>query len=344
MKRIVTTAALIGTLLQAAPAPSWEFTALGGTMMPQTKNSLDDQVVYGGELQLTGLGTLFEPELQILQSTDTDYTGTFTGSTKILRGALNVVYDYRNDSAFTPFAKAGLGYESFLDLHQAGNDDSGYLNYGLGFKLALSEMFALKAEAIYTIKTDDTRWDRNLGLLGGITISFGGYERPASEHEEVIAVTTEQPAPPKPQDNDGDGVLNDVDQCPKTPARRVVDAKGCEILPPVHYSFTVDKADIRPDGEAQFKRYGAFIARNNLRAIIMGHTDNSGSETHNAALGNDRAEVVGAIFRYMGVPRNHIRTVSKGATEPIAPNDTAEGRAKNRRVEVKILPALPPKK
>lgn len=341
MKRLLLTASLLGGLLHAATAPSWEFTALGGTMMPQTKNSLENQFIYGGELQLTKLGTLFEPELQLLQSTSTDYTGAFTGSTKILRGAFNVVYDYRNDSAFTPFLKAGLGYESFLDLHQAGNEDSAYLNYALGFKIHLSKMLALKAEALYTVKTDDTRWDRNLGLLGGITIAFGGYERPDPAPHEVIAVTTEQPAPPKPQDDDGDGVLNDTDECPKTPANRKVDAKGCEILPPIRYSFTVDQADIRPDGEAQFKRYGLFIARNDKRVIIFGHTDNSGSETHNAALGDERAEVVSAIFRYMGVPRDHISIVSKGAADPIASNDTEEGRAKNRRVEIKILSELP---
>ncbi len=67
--------------------------------------------------------------------------------------------------------------------------------------------------------------------------------------------------------------------------------------------------------------------------VITGHTDNVGTHTYNQALGQRRAEAVKRLLVRLGVPEEHLRSRSKGETDPIAPNTTPEGRAQNRRVE-----------
>lgn len=70
---------------------------------------------------------------------------------------------------------------------------------------------------------------------------------------------------------------------------------------------------------------------------IQGHTDNSGSKDTNMRLGEQRAEAVRLFFNQQGVPLNRMATISYGDTSPVAPNNTREGRAQNRRVVVIVM-------
>jgi outer membrane protein OmpA-like peptidoglycan-associated protein len=67
---------------------------------------------------------------------------------------------------------------------------------------------------------------------------------------------------------------------------------------------------------------------------IEGYTDNVGSDATNMKLSEDRAKAVRDFFETQGIPSNRLTYVGKGPADPVAPNDTAEGRAKNRRVEI----------
>jgi len=82
----------------------------------------------------------------------------------------------------------------------------------------------------------------------------------------------------------------------------------------------------------------AFLAKQpGTRIQIAGHTDSQGTEASNISLSNRRAEAVGAYLISTGVNTNRITSVGRGEAAPTATNDTAAGRAINRRVEVTIL-------
>ena len=71
---------------------------------------------------------------------------------------------------------------------------------------------------------------------------------------------------------------------------------------------------------------------------VYGHTDSTGSESYNQGLSQRRAVSVAAYLESRGVKSARIGTRGFGKTQPIASNETAEGQAANRRVEIKIVP------
>jgi OOP family OmpA-OmpF porin len=79
-------------------------------------------------------------------------------------------------------------------------------------------------------------------------------------------------------------------------------------------------------------------AQPELRVRIEGHTDERASETHNLDLSRERAEAVKRILVGFGVAPERLVTVGLGEADPVAPNDTEEGRALNRRVELTVVP------
>ena len=95
---------------------------------------------------------------------------------------------------------------------------------------------------------------------------------------------------------------------------------------------------LKPEGRAKLDDLVSKIQGINLEVIIaVGHTDWVGSEAYNQRLSVRRAEAVKAYLVSKGIERNRIYTEGKGEKQPIADNRTAEGRAKNRRVEVEVV-------
>ena len=81
-----------------------------------------------------------------------------------------------------------------------------------------------------------------------------------------------------------------------------------------------------------------FLFRNSgLRVELAGHTDNVGSENYNLKLSADRAEMVRNALIAKGVDKDRLTAKGYGASQPIAPNDTEEHRALNRRTEMIII-------
>jgi len=102
--------------------------------------------------------------------------------------------------------------------------------------------------------------------------------------------------------------------------------------------FDFDKALLKPEGKAKLDDLVAKLKGINLEVIIaIGHTDSIGSVEYNLKLSVRRAEAVKAYLVSKGIEPNRIYTEGKGKSQPIADNRTAEGRAKNRRVEVEVV-------
>ena len=102
--------------------------------------------------------------------------------------------------------------------------------------------------------------------------------------------------------------------------------------------FDFDKSVLKPEGRAKLDDLVSKIQGINLEVIIaVGHTDSVGSDAYNQKLSVRRAEAVKAYLISKGIERNRIYTEGKGKTQPIASNKTAEGRAKNRRVEIEVV-------
>lgn len=102
--------------------------------------------------------------------------------------------------------------------------------------------------------------------------------------------------------------------------------------------FDFDRAVLKPEGRRNLDELIGRIKSIDLEVVIaVGHTDATGSDAYNQRLSERRAEAVKAYMVNQGVPANRIRTEGRGKSEPVASNDTPEGRAQNRRVEVTVV-------
>lgn len=334
MKKLLLIPALLFSGSLAAQEYSYEVTPVIGYNIAEGNLDLDNQFLMGAELQYNDFDYLLKPELSLLYSHDIDYENSSL-STDIYRIALNGVYEYKTDSFIKPLAKIGVGYET-LNEHFAENKDSVFLNAGVGAKIPLVESISLKLEAVYMLKNNDNRWDNNLALLAGINYAFG-----PKAQETAPAKKASEPMPaivPVDGDDDNDGVLNSKDKCPTTPAGNFVDEEGCTKIVNLHINFetasyTVDEAS-KPNVEA----FANFLkARGNFDAKIIGHTDSVGSVANNQKLSQNRANAVKEMIVSYGVDANRITSEGMGESAPRATNDTAEGRAENRRIEAELI-------
>ena len=102
--------------------------------------------------------------------------------------------------------------------------------------------------------------------------------------------------------------------------------------------FDFDKAVLKPEGRAKLDDLTSKMSGLNLEVIIaVGHTDSVGSDTYNQHLSIRRSEAVKSYLVSKGVEKNRVYTEGKGEKQPVADNKTAEGRAKNRRVEIEVV-------
>ena len=102
--------------------------------------------------------------------------------------------------------------------------------------------------------------------------------------------------------------------------------------------FDFDKSVLKPAGKAKLDDLVSKVQGINLEVIIaVGHTDSVGSDAYNQKLSIRRAEAVKAYLVSKGIEKNRVYTEGKGEKQPVADNKTAEGRAKNRRVEIEVV-------
>jgi outer membrane protein OmpA-like peptidoglycan-associated protein len=104
-------------------------------------------------------------------------------------------------------------------------------------------------------------------------------------------------------------------------------------------TFDVNSTAIKPQFRATLDQIAQSLQQYpNSLVDVYGHTDSTGSDAYNQTLSENRARSVGNYLTMRGVSAARLRTMGFGETQPIATNDTEEGRARNRRVEIKIIP------
>lgn len=107
------------------------------------------------------------------------------------------------------------------------------------------------------------------------------------------------------------------------------------VLRAVHFDF--NKSNIRPDARPVLDEAVQMLKQQGTVAVVVeGHTDSVGSDAYNMKLSHRRADAVKKYLESHGVAGSRIKTQGYGESRPVASNDTAEGRAQNRRVELHI--------
>jgi OmpA-OmpF porin, OOP family len=160
-------------------------------------------------------------------------------------------------------------------------------------------------------------------------------------------------------DEDGDGVFDRRDRCPDTPADTPVEHHGCPLpqypasAPPVEPQapasevitlndagkvlFDFDKSDLTTDARSQLDGLMGKLSNADVASIrVVGHTDSVGTDAYNQGLSERRASSVVEYLLTQGLAPGKLTSEGKGESEPVADNETDEGRAQNRRVELHI--------
>jgi outer membrane protein OmpA-like peptidoglycan-associated protein len=157
-----------------------------------------------------------------------------------------------------------------------------------------------------------------------------------------------------PIDTDKDGVPDGIDKCPATPTTARVDKDGCPIqitekevemldtgkITVRDIKFETNKADILPGSHAVLDEIGNILVKwPQLKIEVGGHADSRGSEQHNLQLSEKRAQAVldYLVGKFPQIKKDQYTAKGYGESQPVADNKTADGQAKNRRVEFKVL-------
>lgn len=278
-------------------------------------------------------------------------TPNFLMRTRTFSTDLNARYKFNNgyllkeNSLFGPYLTAGIGYFRLKGRNTpftpADNERRlfEYLNIpvGLGTTINLSSRINLFVQSTYNYTNGD-RYDR----LPSIT---RGYDK---HIETSLGVVYQFGKSLNNNDNDNDGVSNEKDKCPNTKKGTKVDENGC---PEISQTVKNDLVDIATKiyfetasdvikGESNVsldKLVGYLKVFKEVKVSVEGHTDNVGESAYNLDLSKRRAISVKNYLIAKGVSAARISSEGYGDSKPVANNETEEGKAKNRRVELKFF-------
>jgi OmpA-OmpF porin, OOP family len=142
------------------------------------------------------------------------------------------------------------------------------------------------------------------------------------------------------RDSDRDGVPDEDDRCPNTTRGVAVDSRGCADISRVvlkGVSFATGSATLKPEAHDTLRTVAAAMKANpKLKVEVGGHTDSVGEDARNQALSERRAQSVKDFLVKEGIEAGRLTTRGYGETQPVDTNDTAAGRANNRRVAFNV--------
>jgi len=348
MKKIGLVILCLVSILAGEEKPYNLSLTIGGTKAESGLN-LKDHINYGirfGTNNNVILKKSFDKiEFIYEKSNNVGYNNSIL-ETDINRYSMNFLHSYKNFEKIVPYALIGLGYEDFKNEYLQAKD-SVTANLGIGLKYFLNDTVSLRAEVRDQLNLEYGVKHEMIYTMG-LGYSFGQTTTTKPKREEpVIIVPIKQivEAPTKPAkkpiillDSDKDGIYDKDDQCPNTLKGFSVDTIGCAKDYTFDINFDSDKYNVKEIYTYKLNKFVNFMnMMPHYKAVINGYTDSTASSTHNMALSTKRAKAVMDKLIKLGLDKSRVSFKGYGEEEPIVSNDTAEGRAKNRRVEAQII-------
>ncbi len=238
----------------------------------------------------------------------------------------------------------------FHGIDESTFDTQATLGLSFAFSRTLSESSPEPADADND-GVPDSR-DQCPGTPAGVSVDNNGCER--DNDGDGVANSKDQ-CPNTPSgarvnsrgcelDSDNDGVVDSRDQCPGTTAGAKVDDTGCEGVTEtvetieLNVQFPTNSSVIGNAYDNEIRRVAEFMREYPETTVeIAGHSDSMGEAEYNRFLSQRRAEAVATrLTDALGISSDRVDAVGYGEAEPVASNDTAAGRAENRRVEARI--------
>jgi OmpA-OmpF porin, OOP family len=333
MKKILLSTVACATMMLAANSNyKYEITPTFGGAYTEGNLGLDRNYANGGlSLGFNQFDSYIDQvELGFLRTLDdVKYEGG-NSKTGITRVFTNAIKEYAVTSDFSLYTLIGAGVEIF-DNEANGNQDGLFGNYGAGVKYKLADEVSLKFDVRHLIEVD--HGDNTLLYNVGLSIPFGEVAKPAPVVEKAAPVAVAAPVE-TPKDSDGDGVIDSLDECPNTMAKSKVDSVGCMTLVNLNINFDTNSSVIKNSYNTRIVEFANMMKANpKLKATIEAHTDSVGSDAYNQKLSERRAASTVEALKLLKVDASKITSIGYGETKPVASNETAEGRAENRRVE-----------
>ncbi|OUS26255.1 hypothetical protein A9Q99_18660 [Gammaproteobacteria bacterium 45_16_T64] len=322
----------------------------GGVMVFDDDRSLDNGTVGVVGLEY-GITDHIAVELSGLTSAPDIDSGD--GHVDVSEVRVDGLYYLLTDGVILPYLAGGVGRGEFdgdsADFHET------QFNLGGGARIVVNDIFSLRLDLRGIHGNHDN--DNDGVFTVGMSWTFGGLDSSSKSDvapREPIRSTPIVKATPV-LDSDGDGVVDANDQCPNTVAGSIVDNKGCvkEVVKKVvektvaekpkevvvetitlNIEFPTNSSVVGSQFIGELEKVATFLQKHaDVSVNIEGHSDDRGKDSYNKALSQRRAGAVKAkIVQQFGVAESRIKAIGYGEERPIASNDTAKGRQKNRRV------------
>ena len=270
---------------------------------------------------------------------------------------LNALYHFDKNGHWQPYAVIGAGDNDyspdFADDYQ-----ETLIHAGLGVKRSLSNNWVARGDIrlLNSLDEEDIDYAINFSLsyLFGKTAAKPMPAEPMdADNDGVIDNNDQCPNTPSgvtvnaqgcPLDSDGDGVYDYQDQCPDTASNLVVDSKGCPktlsetVAIELEVNFASNSAEVRSQDYGEIQALADFMNQySGTTVVVEGHTDNTGAASYNENLSQRRANAVREVLiSNMGIAADRVSAKGYGESQPIADNNSSEGRLKNRRVIAKV--------
>ncbi len=268
---------------------------------------------------------------------------------------LSLQYHFNPDGKFRPYIGAGINYTTFFSEDTKGAlsdtslelDDSWGAAGQIGADVSLNENWFLNLVVRYVDMDSEAEITDSVGTdsLGDVEIDPFIYQAqvgyrfgkpaPVAVAAPVAAVVAAPPPPPPPPpaDSDGDGVIDEKDQCPDTPKGERVGPQGCSCDITRQLQFAFNSAELTEADKGILNEVVENMTRLKfVSGTVVGHTDSTGPEAFNQTLSERRAASVVTYLESRGISAGRLKASGAGESQPIADNGTREGRALNRRV------------